>query len=326
MATEMSIPTRNEVVKIAAEVGFSATENSVGGDTAKKYITLIHQASAKTIYVKREVGQKRNGNFNEIRVMVDPSHFFELDGTTSPGISVATHGKSHSRDFKGAGMKEFPKVPNSTSHVGNGYNVSDFLNLRELFVLIDAKLRQLKKPNDQGDRKASTITQSSPAVSHTPASAPVVTKDEQKKLESDTKSLATSEREAVVKIRYGQGAFRDALVKLRGAVCWMSDIEGTQLLVASHIKPWSHCKEDTDARGNSDNGLLLSSLWDAAFDAGLISFGLDWKLICSDQLSDSAKQALAITSNTVLPEAFRNKARAEFLTHHRGSCFERWKK
>ena len=318
MPTEMTTTTRNEVTKIAAEAGFRE------GNTTKKYITLIHLVSDKTIYVKREVGQKRNGNFDEIRVMVDPSHFFEINGIASAGISVATHGRNHSKDIKGAGMKEVPKVPNSTSHVGNGYNVSDFPHLRELFVLIDAKLRQLKKPNNQGDRMDPTGMQSSSVALPALAIAQAVTKkeqEEQEEVDHDTKFLTTSEIEAVVKVRYGQGAFRDALVKLRGAACWMSDIEGTQLLIASHIKPWSQCREDTEARGNTDNGLLLSSLWDAAFDARLISFDSEWKVICSAQLSDSAKRALAITEETALPEQFRNKARLEFLAHHRDRFF-----
>jgi putative restriction endonuclease len=43
---------------------------------------------------------------------------------------------------------------------------------------------------------------------------------------------------------------------------------------ASHIVPWAECDNDAH-RLDVHNGLLLSALWDAAFDAGLISFADD---------------------------------------------------
>ena len=149
---------------------------------------------------------------------------------------------------------------------------------------------------------------------------------EQGQLQQDTSELATSEREAVVKVRYGQGKFREALITIDGAKCWMSGIEGRQLLIASHIKPWSACDDDTGSRGKCDNGLLLSSLWDAAFDSGLITIGEDWQVIPSAELSESAKGALKINENNLLPERYRNSVRGEYLAYHRNNVFERWKK
>jgi predicted restriction endonuclease len=43
------------------------------------------------------------------------------------------------------------------------------------------------------------------------------------------------------------------------------------LLRASHIVPWAQCQTDA-LRLDVPNGLLMSALWDAAFDAGLVSF------------------------------------------------------
>jgi putative restriction endonuclease len=43
------------------------------------------------------------------------------------------------------------------------------------------------------------------------------------------------------------------------------------LLRASHILPWAQSTDEQ--RLDVYNGLLLSALWDAAFDAGLVSFG-----------------------------------------------------
>jgi putative restriction endonuclease len=43
------------------------------------------------------------------------------------------------------------------------------------------------------------------------------------------------------------------------------------------------------------NGLLLSALWDAAFDRGLISFANDGTVLANPQLSESARMALGLS-------------------------------
>lgn len=151
-----------------------------------------------------------------------------------------------------------------------------------------------------------------------------ISDDAQRDLESDTLALRTDEREAVVKVRFGQGDFRNSLLK-DGEYCWMSGVEGNRLLIASHIKPWSHCESDRESRGNPNNGLLLSSLWDAAFDSGLITFDAQWNVVISTELSISARQALNVETNNCLPARFRNDRRAQFLTYHRERVFEYWK-
>lgn len=155
-----------------------------------------------------------------------------------------------------------------------------------------------------------------------------ITANDQETLERDTPSLKTDEREAVVKVRFGQGGFRELLLnyKTHGDKCWMSGIEGKRLLIASHIKPWSHCKEEPNSRGNPDNGLLLSALWDTVFDAGLISFDADYKVVASSELSESARCALNLSEHTSLPEMFRTESRKGYLAYHRAKVFESWNK
>ena len=165
-------------------------------------------------------------------------------------------------------------------------------------------------------------------LSSDPARDLVIPVDVQGSLESDTRSLKTDEREAVVKVRFGQGNFREALFneKGHGARCWMSGIEGGRLLIASHIKPWSHCENDVDSRGRTDNGLLLSALWDAAFDAGLVGFDSDWNVVASSELMESARRALYLDKYSALPEKFRTVGRKEYLAYHLAKVFEYWKK
>ncbi len=52
---------------------------------------------------------------------------------------------------------------------------------------------------------------------------------------------------------------------------------------------------------NVCNGLLLSSLWDAAFDAGLVTFDDEGRMIVSPLMDDKAAIALGIEHAPRLP-------------------------
>ena len=76
----------------------------------------------------------------------------------------------------------------------------------------------------------------------------------------------TTEAERLVVQRIGQNIFREALMDYWGARCPITSITDPALLRASNIIPWAEC--DDAQRLDVHNGLLLSGLWDAAFDAG----------------------------------------------------------
>ena len=110
----------------------------------------------------------------------------------------------------------------------------------------------------------------------------------------------TTEAERMVIQRIGQDVFRDALMDYWGGRCPMTGITEPGLLRASHIVPWADC---TDAqRLDVHNGLLLSALWDAAFDRGLISFADDGRVLVSPQLSETARTALGVATAPPLPD------------------------
>ena len=77
-----------------------------------------------------------------------------------------------------------------------------------------------------------------------------------------------------------------------GGRCPITGITEPALLRASHIVPWSNCSDEQ--RLDVHNGLLLSALWDAAFDQGLVSFADDGTALASSSLSAIARQALAV--------------------------------
>jgi HNH endonuclease len=103
----------------------------------------------------------------------------------------------------------------------------------------------------------------------------------------------TTEAERLVVQRIGQDIFRDRLMDYWQARCPLTGITDPALLRASHIIPWAECESD-QMRLDVHNGLLLSALWDAAFDAGLVSFGDNGAPITSSRLSEVAATALGL--------------------------------
>jgi hypothetical protein len=107
----------------------------------------------------------------------------------------------------------------------------------------------------------------------------------------------TTEVERLVVQRIGQDIFRAALMDYWEARCPITGITDPALLRASHIVPWAEC--DDAQRLDVHNGLLLSALWDAAFDAGLLSLADDGAVLVNPGLSGVARIALDL--NEALP-------------------------
>lgn len=109
----------------------------------------------------------------------------------------------------------------------------------------------------------------------------------------------STEVERLVVQRVGQDIFRTALLDYWGHRCPLTGITEPALLRASHIVPWAQCESDA-MRLDVYNGLLLSSLWDAAFDAGLVSFSVGGVPLVSPSLSPQARATLALDQATQL--------------------------
>jgi hypothetical protein len=109
----------------------------------------------------------------------------------------------------------------------------------------------------------------------------------------------TTEVERLTVERVGQSLFRDALMEYWNGRCPLAGITDPGLLRASHIVPWAECETDA-LRLDVHNGLLLSALWDAAFDCGLISFANDGTPLRSDKLTPEAVAALNLDSAPAL--------------------------
>jgi hypothetical protein len=117
---------------------------------------------------------------------------------------------------------------------------------------------------------------------------------------SETSGVPRStEAERLTIQRVGQHIFREALMKYWNGRCPLTGIADASLLRASHIVPWAECPSDA-YRLDVHNGLLLSALWDAAFDAGLVSFDDAGHPLCAPALSPTAAERLMIQPATPL--------------------------
>lgn len=131
--------------------------------------------------------------------------------------------------------------------------------------------------------------------------------------EQATASLPRStEAERLVVQRIGQDVFRAALMEYWAGRCPLTGIMDPALLRASHIIAWAECDSDAH-RLDVHNGLLLSSLWDAAFDRGLVSFDDSGAVLVYASLSGPAKTALRI--GDVGPIALTDRHRANLARH-----------
>ena len=134
----------------------------------------------------------------------------------------------------------------------------------------------------------------------------------EKKIEGLPRSTEV-ERLAVQRI--GQGVFRESLLEYWDGKCPLTGIDDAALLRASHIVPWKDCPTDAE-RLDVHNGLLLSALWDAAFDRGLITFDDGGEPVYSNVLGSTARAHLQWTAPIALTSSHIVR-----LEWHRGNVF-----
>lgn len=132
----------------------------------------------------------------------------------------------------------------------------------------------------------------------------------------DSTEITLTEKEAIVLQRVKQGVFRDKLlVKFQGR-CALTRLNVPELLIASHIKPWSQCTDEE--RVDSNNGLLLATPIDALFDKHLISFFNDGTICISNKLGLTAQRVFGIRKGLKL-EVPLNSETKSYLNGHRAN-------
>ena len=125
----------------------------------------------------------------------------------------------------------------------------------------------------------------------------VIDVEQEFKLDPRLVNVTETERSALVQARIGQGAFRQSLKQYWNGKCAVTGCPVSDVLIASHIKPWSNC--ENHERLDPFNGLLLIATLDRLFDRGLISFTDDGELIYDKAIEQHLVQ-LGIDSATRL--------------------------
>jgi len=130
--------------------------------------------------------------------------------------------------------------------------------------------------------------------------------------------VPVTQRKALIAARLGQGAFRAGVLRSWDYRCAVTGVAVSAAIRASHIKPW-RASSNAD-RLNPQNGLPLVATLDALFDAGLISFDQNGRMLVSSEITASGRKQLGLRSAS-LREA-PSKPTAAFLLYHREECFQ----
>jgi len=126
------------------------------------------------------------------------------------------------------------------------------------------------------------------------------------------------ERERLVMVRVNQSQFRKIVLSNFNNQCCITGISILELIVASHIAPWSI---DKGNRLSPQNGLALNTLHDKAFDRHLITITEDLKIKISSKFY-KYKDVVSIKQNFIdydgksLIEPKKFYPDAEFLKMH----------
>jgi putative restriction endonuclease len=143
------------------------------------------------------------------------------------------------------------------------------------------------------------------------------------KIDLDNLPKEGKERETIVQARVNQNFFRLAILASYDNRCCITGLHIPELLVASHIIPWSVNKEN---RLNPCNGLCMNLLHDKAFDRGLMTITQNYEIKLSGKLIKSIKDTPAESyflpyENRLIMLPQRFLPGKEYLKYHNKNVF-----
>ena len=130
-------------------------------------------------------------------------------------------------------------------------------------------------------------------------------------------------RDQMVRVRVNQSFFRKSILASYNNTCCITGLKQPELLIASHIIPWS---VDESNRLNPRNGLALNALHDKAFDVGYLTITPEYFIHISPLLlKDTHKTNVELFSKyhnkeITLPSRFLPDV--NFLTYHNNERFK----
>jgi len=128
-----------------------------------------------------------------------------------------------------------------------------------------------------------------------------------------------------IKTRVNQSVFRQMVLSNYNNKCAITGIDIPELLLASHIIPWSKNEEH---RLNPENGICFSALYDKAFDKGLIGINTNHEIIFSDSIKKKKEteffnKYFSSIENEKIIVAQKYLPRKEFLEYHLDTIFNK---
>jgi len=107
------------------------------------------------------------------------------------------------------------------------------------------------------------------------------------------KNNLPTEKDGIIKIRVFQNKLRKVVLNNYGNKCALCDIDQDDLLVCSHIIPWS---EDHENRLNPRNAISMCVLHDKLFDKGYFYLDENFRIVTTERCNDVIRK---IMSNSV---------------------------
>jgi putative restriction endonuclease len=131
-------------------------------------------------------------------------------------------------------------------------------------------------------------------------------------------------RDQIVKARVNQYFFRQSILASYNFTCCITGIKQSELLIASHIRPWGL---DEKNRLNPRNGIAINALHDKAFENGLLTITPNFQINISSILLKQTNNEIVNNyfikyhgSNMILPSRFLPDT--EFLHYHNQERFK----
>lgn len=135
---------------------------------------------------------------------------------------------------------------------------------------------------------------------------------------TENKTTNQTTVQALVNARIGQGKFGAEVMKLWNNACCVTGSLTRAAIAACHIKPWRY--SNNCERLDPNNGLPLTANLHALFDAGLISFDEEGKMLISSKLSQTEQAIFSLDgcklNKTPSPEV------VEYMSYHRNEIFQ----
>ncbi len=138
----------------------------------------------------------------------------------------------------------------------------------------------------------------------------------------DDRTIAETDRQALVLARRGQGLFKQRVMRHERA-CRITGVTVEAHLRASHCKPWR--SSNNDERIDGENGLLLTPTIDHLFDRGFIGFEATGNLIVAPVADSESLRRMGIDLSRKINVGQFTVSQRKFLLYHQENVLLRSK-